>query len=147
MAQNVRIGRRTFFGVDRVGLNKSDQAGTVEFPHMVTSEPVTVKLSKDEWNGSCYTLTVPLYNKGPYGIQIGLPANTSTTNTQNLIRAALTINNTYNYTGSTSQNPYVQMLLVAVNVPDEDMEIALYGTVPAAATVEETPAEVSMEDE
>lgn len=138
MARNIRIGRRTFYGVDRVGLNQSDQAGTVEFPHMVISEPVNVTLSKDGWNGSCYTLTKELYVKGNYGIQIGLPSDTSNTNAQNVIRAAITINNSYSNAGSSTKNPYVQMLLVAVEAPEEDIDIALFGLTPAAATVEET---------
>ncbi len=135
MAQNVRIGRRTFYGVDRVALNKSDQAGTIEFPHMVVGEPVVVTLSKDKWNGSCYTLTGELYTIGQYGVQIGLPSNTSNVNAQNLIRAALTINNSYYYGGDNSTNPYIQLLIVAVEVPEEDIDIALFGVVPAAATV------------
>lgn len=107
---------------------------------MVVGEPVTVTLHKDKWNGSCYTLKQELYVKGEYGVQIGLPANTSNTNAQNVIRAALTINNTYSSGGSTTQNPYVQLLLVAVQVPEEDIDIALFGVVPAAATVEAAAA-------
>lgn len=144
MAQNIRIGRRTFYGVDRIGVNKSDQAGTVEFPHMVVGEPVTFTLRKDNWNGSCYTLTANMYVKGQYGIQIGLPPNTSNSNAQNVIRASLTINNSYSNAGSNSRNPYVQLLLVAVNIPDEDIDIALFGLSAAAPTVDETVA-TSME--
>lgn len=135
MAQNIRIGRRTFYGVDRVGLNKSDQAGTVEFPHMVVSEPVTLTLSKDNWNGSCYTLVANNYTKGAYGVQIGLPSDTSNTNAQNVIKAALTINNTY------VSSTYVQLLLVAVTVPDEDIDIALFGLTPIEATAAEASTE------
>ena len=112
---------------------------------MVVGEPVVVTLSKDKWNGSCYTLTGELYTIGQYGVQIGLPSETSNTNAQNVIRAALTINNSYSSSGDTTANPYVQLLLVAVNVPEEDIDIALFGLVAAEATVEAAAANAEVE--
>lgn len=141
MSQNVRIGRRTFYGVQRVGLNKSDQAGTVEFPQMFIGAPVTVTLSKDNWNGTCYTLRLDLYGVGEYGVQIGLPSGTSNPNAQNVVKSAITINNVYAYAGNTDTNPYVQLLLASVQAPAEDVEIALFGLVAAAATATATAAE------
>lgn len=110
----------------------------------VVGEPVAFTLSKDDWNGTMYTLYAYLYASGANGVQIGLPSGASNHNAQSVIDAALTIQSTYNYAGSETARPYCRLYIVAVETPTEDIEIAVFGLTPVANTVVAT---ASVEDE
>ena len=90
----------------------------------VTGTPVTFTLS--DWdpdvNGATYTLNCGSYTIGENGLQIGLPPDDSTINTQAVVAAALTIVNTG--TGGTGD---LIVTISAVNPPEEDLTIALFG--------------------
>lgn len=111
----------------------------------VVGTPVTFTLEKDNWGGSMYTLYAYLYAAGESGVQIGLPSGTSNLNAQKVIKAALTINSTYNYAGSTTAQPYCRLYIVAVEPPTEDIEIAVFGLAPVADTVVATASETGDE--
>ena len=110
----------------------------------VVGTPVKFTLSKDNWNGTRYTLYAYLYAVGSNGVQIGLPSKSSSPNAQAAVKAALTIHSTYNYSGSTTDQPYARLYIVAVEPPERDLEIVIFGLTPVANTV---VAAVSEEEE
>lgn len=107
----------------------------------VVGSPVTFTLSKDEWNGSMYTLYAYLYAVGANGVQIGLPSGTSNPNAQRVVEAALTVNSTHTYAGSDTAQPYARLYIIAAEPPTEDLEIAVFGLTPVADTVVATASE------
>lgn len=111
----------------------------------VVGDPVAFTLSKDDWNGSMYTLYAYLYAAGANGVQIGLPSGTSNPNAQAVVEAALTIHSTNNYAGSTTAQPYCRLYIVAVEPPTEDLEIVVFGLTPVADTVTATASEEGTE--
>ena len=107
----------------------------------IVGSPVTFTLSKDEWNGSMYTLYAYLYAVGANGVQIGLPSGTSNPNAQRVVEAALTVNSTHTYAGSDTAQPYARLYIIAAEPPTEDLEIAVFGLTPVADTVVATASE------
>lgn len=101
----------------------------------IVGSPVKFTLSKDAWNGTMYTLYAYLYAVGTNGVQIGLPSKTSGPNAQSVIESALTIHSTYTYTGSTTAQPYARLYIVAVEPPEKDLDIVIFGLTPVADTV------------
>lgn len=111
----------------------------------VVGTPTTFTLEKNGWNGSMYTIYAYLCAAGENGVQIGLPSGTSNPNAQAVIKAALTLQSTYNYAGSTTAQPYCRLYIVAVEPPTEDLEIAVFGLVPVADTVVASVSEEGVE--
>ena len=97
----------------------------------VVGEPVSFTLSG--WDaavqGTTYTLKATGYKIGANGLQIGLPADSSTVNTQAVVAAALTIVDTAVTAPDTEKNVagYVTITISAVNVPGRDVTVALFG--------------------
>lgn len=114
----------------------------------VISDPINVVLSASKWDGHTYSIDlnstdIRNYQAGTYGVQIGLPSNSSTVNAQRVIEAALTIpyvENRY-FSGSSSLDAcyYCDIKISAVNIPTEDITISLFGLV--FTPVEEEVAE------
>lgn len=79
--------------------------------------------------GTTYTLKANGYKIGANGLQIGLPSNSSTVNTQAVVAAALTIVDTAVTAPDTEKNVagYVNVTISAVNVPDRDITVAIFG--------------------
>lgn len=95
----------------------------------VVGEPVAFTLSG--WDaaaqGTTYTLKANGYKIGANGLQIGLPADSSTVNTQAVVAAALTVVNT-SFTAATDSAPaYTTVAISAVSVPDRDLTVAIFG--------------------
>lgn len=77
--------------------------------------------------GTVYELRVQNYQVGANGVQIGLPAGSSTVNTQAVVAAALTITQS-----STEQDEnsgvYTAVITVsAVTAPDREVTVAIFG--------------------
>lgn len=96
----------------------SIEVGTTSY---VTGDPVEVTLSSASWNGSRYIATVEGYKVGSYGLQIGVPSNSSVINTQSMIEAALTVSD---YSSTTTN---ASIVIAAVNAPTTDLIIWLFG--------------------
>ena len=101
--------------------------GTVYVPGI----PVTFALTNwdPDIQGTTYELVCTGYKIGDGGLQIGLPSDSSAVNTQAVVAAALTIANT-KVTEPDIQDKRVGRTTVtisAVNAPDRDLVIALFG--------------------
>lgn len=97
----------------------------------VPGEPVSFTLSgwDKDLQGTTYTLKANGYKIGANGLQIGLPSNSSTVNAQAVVAAALTIVDTAVTAPDTEKNVagYVTVTISAVNVPDRDITVAIFG--------------------
>lgn len=97
----------------------------------VVGEPVSFTLSG--WDaavqGTTYTLKANGYKIGANGLQIGLPSNSSTVNTQAVVAAALTLANATVTEPNMEKNiaGYTTLEIVAVTPPDREITIAIFG--------------------
>lgn len=93
----------------------------------VVGTPMEFTIPASDWDGSNYLLKITGYKIGDNGVQIGLPANATTTNTQEVITAALTIPHTYFSAATDTAAAYTDLTISAVNVPSRDIVIAVFG--------------------
>ncbi len=96
----------------------------------VIGEPFDVELDVDTWNGTTYSeLIISNYKEGPYGVQVGLPTNSSAPEMQAVIEAALTIVQVRTLVasddGTTPQR--IALTFSAVKQPTTSLKIALFG--------------------
>ena len=91
--------------------------------------PVEFTLSVDGWNGTTYELKAENYSIGSNDVQIGLPTESSTVNTQAVVAAALTIVHTLETAANTSNGTpaYVTLTISAIETPIRDITIAIFG--------------------
>ena len=99
----------------------------------VVGEPVTFTLIgwDPDAQGTTYELKAEGYKIGENGVQLGLPSDSSTVNTQAVIAAALTIVNTSVYAPNKDKNiaGYVRIFISAVTAPSRDLTVAIFGLV------------------
>lgn len=94
----------------------------------VVGKPIEFTISGWDVNGdSVKTIKATGYKVGANGLQLGLPAKSSTTNTQAVIGAALTIPKTGFTAASGSAAAYTTIYVSAVNIPTRDITIAIFG--------------------
>lgn len=128
------------------GIPMGSGGGTeiVNITSYVVGEAVVFTLSKDAWDSTNYSLKANGYKVGAEGVQIGLPANDDTTNTQRVVKAAITIPYTTTTSPNTENNVagYATITLSAVNPPTEDVQIAIFGLEEADPKVVITQAAV-----
>ena len=97
----------------------------------VLGTPVAFTLTgwDSDVQGTTYSLKAEGYKIGVNGVQIGLPSNSSTVNTQAVVAAALTIVDTAVTAPDTKKNVagYVTITISAVTVPDRDITVAIFG--------------------
>lgn len=133
---DVKLGKKIFEGVQAIKFNtpsgETVQVST-EIPYVI-GDPVPVTLSAATWNGSRYSLRVDGYRVGSYGLQIGIPSNSSVVNTQILVEAALTVSDYKSYSSNAeSGSPaYITAVIASVNTPTTDVNIWLFGLEVAA---------------
>ena len=79
--------------------------------------------------GTTYTLTAEGYKIGENGVQLGLPSDSSTVNTQAVIAAALTIVNTAVTAPNKNTNTvgFTTITISAVNAPSRELTVAIFG--------------------
>lgn len=82
--------------------------------------PYTFTLYADQWSGTSYELAMPGYETA-YNCLIDIPGDSGVTNTEAIIACGLTAPRTY----ALDNVPYVT--ISAVNVPTQDINIAVYG--------------------
>ena len=101
----------------------------------VVGEPVSFTLSgwDEPLNGTTYKLKAEGYKIGAGGVQLGLPSDSSTVNTQAVVAAALTIVNTAVYAPNKDTNTagYTEITISAVTAPSRDLTVAIFGLVEA----------------
>jgi hypothetical protein len=108
---------------------QAGEGGSVGDTEYVIGTPVATTLAVDSWNGSRYTLTIENYNVGSFGLQIGVPSDSSVINTQAMVEAALTISD-YSSTAANTENgtpASASIVISAVNIPSTALYIWLFG--------------------
>ena len=121
-----------------------DQIGTGGGTSYVVGTPVSFTLTG--WDvveqGTTYTLKAEGYKIGAGGVQLGLPSDSSTVNTQAVVAAALTIVNTGVTEPDKSKNTvgYTEITISAVTAPSRDLTVAIFGLVEAERVTVTEPA-------
>lgn len=101
--------------------------GDVTVSGYVVGEPRELTIPADAWDGTNYTVTFGGFKVGDWGIQIGLPVNDDTTNTQAVIAAALTVPYVSTAEATDTAEAKVTLTFSAVNKPKRDILIAIFG--------------------
>ena len=101
----------------------------------VVGLPVALTLTgwDPDAQGTTYKLKAEGYKIGAGGVQLGLPSDSSTVNTQAVVAAALTIVNTAVYAPNKNTNTagYTIITISAVTAPSRDLTVAIFGLVEA----------------
>ena len=132
-AGDVRKGKTAYAkGQKLVGTLEESGGGS---PAYVVGLPVALTLTgwDPDAQGTTYKLKAEGYKIGAGGVQLGLPSDSSTVNTQAVVAAALTIVNTAVYAPNKNTNPagYTEITISAVTAPSRDLTVAIFGLVEA----------------
>ena len=122
LATNVRI--------DNIEQNGGGGTSSGKEIYYIPSVPVNVTLYADKWDSSSYTVTISNEYKIPNGVGFGLPYKSSTTNAQNVIKAALTISSCSGTYYRKTDGSKIQIVFAANEAPVEDIQVALFGLEP-----------------
>ena len=110
----------------------------------VVGLPVALTLTgwDPDAQGTTYKLKAEGYKIGAGGVQLGLPSDSSTVNTQAVVAAALTIVNTAVYAPNKNTNTagYTEITISAVTAPSRDLTVAIFGLVEAERVTVTEPA-------
>ena len=110
----------------------------------VVGTPVVFTLTgwDPDAQGTTYKLKAEGYKIGAGGVQLGLPSDSSTVNTQAVVAAALTIVNTQVVAPNKNTNTagYTIMTISAVTAPSRDLTVAIFGLVEAERVTVTEPA-------
>ena len=100
-------------------------------PTYVVGLPISFTLTgwDPDVQGTTYTLKANGYKIGAGGVQLGLPSDSSTVNTQAVVAAALTLANATVTAPNTEKNiaGYTTLEIVAVTPPNRDITVAIFG--------------------
>ena len=128
-AGDVRKGKTAYAkGQKLIGTLEESGGGS---PTYVVGAPVLFTLTG--WDaaeqGTTYTLTAEGYKIGANGVQLGLPSDSSTVNTQAVIAAALTVVNTAVTAPNKKEGTvgFTTITISAVNAPSRELTIAIFG--------------------
>lgn len=122
-----------------------DQIGTGGgSPAYVVGTPVALTLTgwDPDTQGTTYELKAEGYKIGANGVQLGLPSDSSTVNTQAVVAAALTIVKTYVAAPNKDTNTagYTEITISAVTAPSRDLTVAIFGLEEAERVTVTEPA-------
>lgn len=141
-AGDVRKGKTAYAkGQKLVGTLEESGGGS---PAYVVGLPVALTLTG--WDpavqGTTYKLKAEGYKIGAGGVQLGLPSDSSTVNTQAMVAAALTIVNTAVYAPNKDTNTagYTIITISAVTAPSRDLTVAIFGLEEAERVTVTEPA-------
>lgn len=128
-AGDVRKGKTAYAkGQKLVGTLEESGGGS---PAYVVGLPVALTLTG--WDpaaqGTTYKLKAEGYKIGAGGVQLGLPSDSSTVNTQAVVAAALTIVTTTVATPNKDKNiaGYTLITISAVTAPSRELTVAIFG--------------------
>lgn len=132
-AGDVRKGKTAYAkGEKIVGTLEESEGGS---PAYVVGAPVLFTLTgwDPDAQGTTYKLKAEGYKIGAGGVQLGLPSDFSTVNTQAVVAAALTIVNTQVVAPNKNTNTagYTIITISAVTAPSRDLTVAIFGLVEA----------------
>ena len=141
-AGDVRKGKTAYAkGQKLVGTLEESGGGS---PAYVVGLPVALTLTG--WDpavqGTTYKLKAEGYKIGAGGVQLGLPSDSSTVNTQAVVAAALTIVNTTVAAPDKSKNVagFTEITISAVNAPSRELTVAIFGLEEAERVTVTEPA-------
>lgn len=141
-AGDVRKGKTAYAkGQKLVGTLEESGGGS---PAYVVGLPVALTLTG--WDpavqGTTYKLKAEGYKIGAGGVQLGLPSDSSTVNTQAVVAAALTIVNTTVATPNKNTNTagYTLITISAVTAPSRELTVAIFGLEEAERVTVTEPA-------
>jgi hypothetical protein len=129
-------GKAVYKMLDADGLVKwrADGEGTWHYGGGLTyvvGLPVALTLTgwDPDAQGTTYKLKAEGYKIGAGGVQLGLPSDSSTVNTQAVVAAALTIVNTQVVAPNKNTNTagYTEITISAVTAPSRDLTVAIFG--------------------
>lgn len=113
-------------------------------PTYVVGTPVSFTLTgwDTDAQGTTYKLKAEGYKIGANGVQLGLPSDSSTVNTQAVVAAALTIVNTAVYAPNKDTNTagYTIITISAVTAPSRELTVAIFGLEEAERVTVTEPA-------
>ena len=141
-AGDVRKGKTAYAkGQKLVGTLEESGGGS---PAYVVGLPVSFTLTgwDPDAQGTTYKLKLEGYKIGAGGVQLGLPSDSSTVNTQAVVAAALTIVNTQVVAPNKDTNTvgYTEITISAVTAPSRDLTVAIFGLVEAERVTVTDPA-------
>lgn len=121
-----------------------DQIGTGGGTSYVVGTPVSFTLTgwDPDVQGTTYKLKAEGYKIGAGGVQLGLPSDSSTVNTQAVVAAALTIVSTWVVAPDKDKNTagYTIITISAVTAPSRDLTVAIFGLEEAERVTVTEPA-------
>lgn len=132
-AGDLRKGKTAYAkGEKIVGTLEESGGGGLTY---VVGLPVALTLTgwDPDAQGTTYKLKAEGYKIGAGGVQLGLPSDSSTVNTQAVVAAALTIVKTAVYAPDKNTNTagYTEITISAVTAPSRDLTVAIFGLVEA----------------
>lgn len=117
-------------------------------PTYVVGAPVSFTLTgwDPDAQGTTYKLKAVGYKPGANGVQLGLPSDSSTVNTQAVIASALTIANTHVTAPDKEKNEagFTEISISAVNAPSRELTVAIFGLVEMERVKVTAPAVVGI---
>ena len=142
-AGDLRKGKTAYAKGEKIVGTLEESGGGTSY---VVGLPVALTLTgwDPDAQGTTYKLKAEGYKIGAGGVQLGLPSDSSTVNTQAVVAAALTIVNTAVYAPNKNTNTvgYTEITISAVTAPSRDLTVAIFGLVEAErVTVTEAAVE------
>lgn len=127
-AGDVRKGKTAYAKGEKIVGTLEESGGGTSY---VVGLPVALTLTgwDPDAQGTTYKLKAEGYKIGAGGVQLGLPSDSSTVNTQAVVAAALTIVNTAVYAPNKNTNTagYTIITISAVTAPSRDLTVAIFG--------------------
>ena len=131
-AGDLRKGKTAYAKGEKIVGTLEESAGGTSY---VVGLPVALTLTgwDPDAQGTTYKLKAEGYKIGAGGVQLGLPSDSSTVNTQAVVAAALTIVNTQVVAPNKNTNTagYTEITISAVTAPSRDLTVAIFGLVEA----------------
>ena len=131
-AGDLRKGKTAYAKGEKIVGTLEESGGGTSY---VVGLPVALTLTgwDPDAQGTTYKLKAEGYKIGAGGVQLGLPSDSSTVNTQAVVAAALTIVNTAVYAPNKNTNTagYTLITISAVTAPSRDLTVAIFGLVEA----------------
>ena len=131
-AGDLRKGKTAYAKGEKIVGTLEESGGGTSY---VVGLPVALTLTgwDPDAQGTTYKLKAEGYKIGAGGVQLGLPSDSSTVNTQAVVAAALTIVKTAVYAPNKDTNTvgYTEITISAVTAPSRDLTVAIFGLVEA----------------
>ena len=127
-AGDLRKGKTAYAKGEKIVGTLEESGGGTSY---VVGLPVALTLTgwDPDAQGTTYKLKAEGYKIGAGGVQLGLPSDSSTVNTQAVVAAALTVVNTAVTAPNKNTNTvgFTTITISAVNAPSRELTVAIFG--------------------